>query len=206
MGGHILKILGFIEASYTLTEINRNDRVEHLNANIDALFLRLYAFLHTKIRFENAVMSKNPFQGGVGLDMTYHAESEWGLKWEPRVDEILKTNGTGGYGTPEELLKDPVLAMTLLSDPREGNDSEGGGGCFVATVVYGGEDHVNLIVLRSFRDNFLEKYALGRRFIALYYKHGPKLAKKVADSELLRSLFTPLVELGVFIVKLFRLG
>ena len=63
-----------------------------------------------------------------------------------------------------------------------------------------------LIILRSFRDNFLKKYNFGRSFITFYYKHGPKLAKKVVDSKLLKSIFTPLVELGVFIVKLFRLG
>lgn len=80
------------------------------------------------------------------------------------------------------------------------------GGCFVAPAVYGDEDHFNLIVLRSFRDNFLRQYSMGRSFIAFYYKHGPKLANKVKESSLLKAIFTPLVETGVRIVRYFKLG
>jgi hypothetical protein len=84
--------------------------------------------------------------------------------------------------------------------------AEEAGGCFVATAVYGSHDHFNLIVLRSFRDNFLRQYSMGRAFIAFYYEHGPKLANKVKESSFLKAIFTPLVETGVRIVRVFKLG
>jgi len=80
------------------------------------------------------------------------------------------------------------------------------GGCFVATAVYGNETHFNLIVLRSFRDNFLQNYKLGRHFIKFYYLHGPKFANRVAKSKILKTLVTPFVEIGVLIVRLLKLG
>ena len=72
--------------------------------------------------------------------------------------------------------------------------------------MYGDEDHFNLIILRSFRDNFLRQYSMGRAFIAFYYEHGPKLAKNVKESILLKAIFTPLVEAGVRIVRFLKLG
>ena len=51
--------------------------------------------------------------------------------------------------------------------------------CFVATAVYGSYDCPEVVRLRGFRDNFLKKYALGRAFIAAYYRFGPYLAKIV---------------------------
>ena len=44
----------------------------------------------------------------------------------------------------------------------EAQSAAGGGGCFIATVVYENDNHLDLIVLRSFRDNFLRNYKFGR--------------------------------------------
>ena len=210
MNGHVSKIIGYIDVAYMLTEINRNDRVEKLNPSIDALFLKLFAYLHTAVRFEGVFTKKNPFNiTDATFQFVYDPTSEMGMRWEPRVDEIIETYKNGGYDS--DSLDVNELSEASFNNPRAGDTSDdqvsaAAGGCFIATAVYGGEDHFNLIVLRSFRDNFLKNYYLGRSFIGFYYKYGPKLAKKVVDSKLLKSLFTPLVELGVFVVKLFRLG
>ena len=208
MNGHINKIFGFIDVAHLLTEINRNDRVEKLNPAIDSIFLKLYAFLYTSVGFEGKMGKKNPFDiSDMTFSFTYDPSSEKGSVWEQRVDEILSASKNNAYS--EDDMGKYNLSEANFTDPREGDTQESeaaGGGCFVATAVYGGEDHFNLIVLRSFRDNFLKKYNFGRRFISIYYKHGPKIAKKVVNSKLLKGLFTPLVELGVFIVKLFKLG
>ena len=81
-----------------------------------------------------------------------------------------------------------------------------GGGCFIATAVYEREDHFNLIVLRSFRDNFLGTYTYGRKFISFYYKYGPSLAKKVSGNKFLKRFFKFFVDLGVLIVRKLRIG
>lgn len=46
-------------------------------------------------------------------------------------------------------------------------------GCYVATAVYGSYDCPEVWVLRRFRDNFLAKHWLGRRFIDVYYAVSP---------------------------------
>ena len=124
----------------------------------------------------------------------------------PRVEEILEAHKNKAYS--EESLEKYDLSDSDFQDPRVGDAQEAAasGGCFVATAVYGNEDHFNLIILRSFRDNFLRKYSMGRAFIASYYEHGPKLADKVKESRFLKAIFTPLVEMGVRIVRVLKLG
>jgi hypothetical protein len=50
-------------------------------------------------------------------------------------------------------------------------------GCFVATAVYGDYNHPIVMDLRIFRDSTLQQSMVGRRFIDIYYKRGPKFAK-----------------------------
>lgn len=207
MNGHVNKIFGFINVAHLLTEINRNDRVDSLNPALDALFIKLYAFLFTKVPFEGTMTAKNPFNlTATTWSFVYDPMSELGLKWEPRVDEILEAYANKAYS--EDSLEEYDLSDSDFQDPRDGDAAEASasGGCFVATAVYGNESHFNLIVLRSFRDNFLKKYYFGRSFISFYYKYGPALADKVKGSNFLKAIFTPLVELGVHIVKFFKIG
>ena len=53
--------------------------------------------------------------------------------------------------------------------------------CYVATMVYGTSNHPEVILLRNFRDKYLNKFYLGKFFINSYYKYSPKfvlIAKK----------------------------
>jgi hypothetical protein len=59
------------------------------------------------------------------------------------------------------------------------------GGCYIATLVYGSYEHPQVIVLRGFRDNVLNKYTAGRKFITFYYKHSPNWVEKMKDKETL---------------------
>ena len=60
------------------------------------------------------------------------------------------------------------------------------GACFVATATYGGADHPNVRFLRAFRDDFLAHTPAGRRFIAWYWRTGPRLARWVERSAVLK--------------------
>lgn len=208
MNGHISKIFGYINAAHLLTEINRNDRVEKLNPAIDALFLKLYAFLYTKISFEGTFTKKNPFNiMDATFQFIYDENSEYGIKWVPRIEEILTAFKNEAYS--QESLDDYMLDESNFEDPRSGDAAESeaaGGGCFIATAVYGTDEHFDLIVLRSFRDNFLSNYRLGKKFIEFYYKYGPNFANKVSQSLILKKVFSPLVNLGVMVVRYFRIG
>ena len=48
-------------------------------------------------------------------------------------------------------------------------------GCYIATMAYGSYEHPQVIVLRWYRDNVLQKDLLGRLFIRTYYFFSPKL-------------------------------
>lgn len=50
-------------------------------------------------------------------------------------------------------------------------------GCFIATAVYGSYDCPPVWTLRRFRDMYLRRSRLGRRFIALYYALSPRLIR-----------------------------
>jgi hypothetical protein len=99
-----------------------------------------------------------------------------------------------------EQIKETTMAK------QEESEQFSGGGCFIATAVYQKEDHFNLIVLRSFRDNYLQKYLFGRNFIKIYYKYGPKLASIVATNRYLKIIFKPLVDFLTLIVRKLKIG
>ncbi len=55
--------------------------------------------------------------------------------------------------------------------------SSSGGGCYVATAVYGSYDCPQVWTLRRYRDNTLAKNWYGRAFIRTYYAISPTLVK-----------------------------
>lgn len=53
------------------------------------------------------------------------------------------------------------------------------GGCFIATVVFENEAASEVVILKSFRDNYLLTTYLGRWMIGKYYHYGPMMARRV---------------------------
>ncbi|MBT4763148.1 MAG: hypothetical protein HOO06_15755 [Bdellovibrionaceae bacterium] len=60
--------------------------------------------------------------------------------------------------------------------------------CFVATATYGSSLHKNLDDLRAFRNQFLARNSLGKKFIRFYYNHGPKAAQYIYDQPWLKKV------------------
>ena len=48
-------------------------------------------------------------------------------------------------------------------------------GCYIATMIYGSYEHPQVMILRWYRDNVLQKNLLGQLFIRTYYFFSPKL-------------------------------
>jgi tetratricopeptide (TPR) repeat protein len=61
-------------------------------------------------------------------------------------------------------------------------------GCFVITATMGDERHPHVLFLRSFRDDVLVRTTIGSAFVRWYYQHGPVLARRIANSNLLRTI------------------
>lgn len=57
------------------------------------------------------------------------------------------------------------------------------GGCYIATMAYGDYNHPQVLELRKFRDDFLSKTILGRRFISFYYKYSPTLVERLKNKQ-----------------------
>lgn len=72
-----------------------------------------------------------------------------------------------------------VIWFNLIDTPAKKND----GGCFIATMAYGNYNHPQVMILREFRDNVLNKSFLGKRFIKTYYHYSPKLVEKLKDNK-----------------------
>lgn len=54
-------------------------------------------------------------------------------------------------------------------------------GCYIATMAYGDYNHPQVLILRHFRDSYLEKREWGRIFIKYYYHYSPKLVEKLKN-------------------------
>ena len=80
--------------------------------------------------------------------------------------------------------KNTLEGMHRRSTTPSGGSGGSSGGCYIATMVYGDYDHPQVMVLRDFRDNFLQKHALGRSFINFYYKHSPNWVKKMENNRI----------------------
>ena len=81
-----------------------------------------------------------------------------------------------GYysGPPLEILSNGHTSTSKSSD-----------GCYIATMVYGDYEHPQVLVLRSFRDDFLSHSLLGRSFIHFYYKYSPGWVKTLENNRLI---------------------
>lgn len=96
-------------------------------------------------------------------------------EFEVRAAELdgISRDGNGGSPPPPGGTDDDPA-------PPRGRDGEGGGGCFLATAVFGpGTEEV--AGFRRFRDRVLLPSMPGRILVAIYYRLSPPLAERIAE-------------------------
>lgn len=99
-----------------------------------------------------------------------------------RIIHVKGNEFSCGKGYQETTLLDDLASWfnDVLYVPRESGSSgssTGGGGCYVATAVYGSYDCPQVWTLRRFRDQRLAPTWYGRAFIRVYYAVSPTLVK-----------------------------
>lgn len=72
--------------------------------------------------------------------------------------------------------------------------SSSGGGCYVATMVYGSYDAPQVITLRKFRDTVLTKYSVGRLFIHIYYRYSPLFVERFKNHKTVHNVVKSLLD------------
>jgi len=80
------------------------------------------------------------------------------------------------------------LNPTDVTVVNAGNDSGGGGGCFIATAAYGSPLTSHIKVLSKFRDHFLLTNGIGKRFVRFYYTYSPPVAHFIEKHDRLRMM------------------
>lgn len=74
-------------------------------------------------------------------------------------------------------------------------------GCFIATAIYGSYDSPEVLILRSFRDNFLNKSIFGRLFIKYYYFISPPISHWLKSQEKIKNFMKFLFDKIIIVIK-----
>jgi hypothetical protein len=79
------------------------------------------------------------------------------------------------------------LAAVNTGGGRSSGGNSSSGGCYIATMAYGDYDHPQVMVLRQFRDDVLDKSIVGRWLIKSYYHFSPMLVEKLKNKQRVNS-------------------
>lgn len=87
---------------------------------------------------------------------------------------------------------------TLRSIDSKINPSDG---CYIATMAYGDYDHPQVMVLRKFRDEYLDKRDWGKRFIKYYYAHSPIWVEHLKNHKTVNLLIRKCLDSFIYFLK-----
>ncbi|MCL2410313.1 MAG: sel1 repeat family protein [Treponema sp.] len=106
-----------------------------------------------------------------------------------RAKELITRAANMGYDIAKVEVEDPRFkALT-------------GGGCYVATCIYGSYDCPQVLALRHFRDNTLIQSFFGRLFVQVYYALSPVIVKHIGHKKGFRTVLKPLLDKIVYILQ-----
>jgi len=112
---------------------------------------------------------------------------------------MLSLVATGTTPTTENfaVFSRPVEAGPPADTGGTSAGGSGGGGCFIATAVYGPGRAEEIELLKRFRDDYLLTNPVGRALVRVYYEYSPPIARFLERHEaakaVTRTAFKPLV-------------
>lgn len=125
--------------------------------------------------------------------MIYPNGTPMSLYMGNRADKVEELKGI--YTEIKELdpsFEAPELPNVVAVEPAAAQSS--GGGCYVATAVYGSYDCPEVWTLRRFRDYTLAETWHGRAFIRTYYAISPTLVKWFGHTEWFKAIWKPTLD------------
>lgn len=78
-------------------------------------------------------------------------------------------------------------------------------GCYIATMTYGNYEHPQVMILRWYRDNILQKKLLGRLFIRIYYFFSPKLVIVLKKHDTINKIIRYILDKQVQRIKKYKI-
>ena len=75
------------------------------------------------------------------------------------------------------------------------------GSCYIATMAFGSYNHPQVLVLRQFRDEVLNKSALGQSFIKTYYQYSPLFVKRLKNKKVVNSIIRKALNQFIKLIK-----
>jgi len=173
--------------SYTLTGVSSSANVSITYPSLPAspVFYKVVSGVWKQIYPTNATSGIT----GVtlsGLTLSYTI-------WD---NKDCDSDGTSGTIT-DPVAVGTVATATTKSVATDGGGGGGGGGCFIATAAYGSSLDKHIVLLKSFRDNYLLTNFVGEAFLNLYYKYSPPAANFIRKHDTARTAtriaLTPIV-------------
>ena len=98
----------------------------------------------------------------------------------------------GYIHSAEKKLSDRI--QYLEEHPELSRNTQSGGGCYVATAVYGSYDCPQVWTLRRFRDHTLAQTWYGRAFIYTYYAISPTLVRLFGETRWFKEIWQPILD------------
>lgn len=103
-----------------------------------------------------------------------------------------RTNTTSGYSGSSS--SSSSYQPSSYKPSSSYSSSSSSGGCYIATMAYGSYDHPQVMVLRWYRDNILQKSWYGRLFVKVYYYLSPKAVRLLGGHERINSAIRSLLD------------
>lgn len=92
-------------------------------------------------------------------------------------------------------------ATSRTTSRATSSSSSGNSGCYIATMAYGDYDHPQVMILRQFRDEILDKSAFGKWFIKNYYHYSPKLVEKLKNKKGINAIIRKTLNQFIKLIK-----
>jgi hypothetical protein len=142
--------------------------------------------------------------------VNYNGDVRYGIAPHVSSHEINAMAAIGALEMNAELRKrynEQKQALQRLYQPPQGTGKPGGigggggGGCYIATMAYGDYDHPQVLILRNFRDNILNKSASGRLFIKIYYKYSPRLVEILKNHRTINTIIRKTLDQFIKLIR-----